>query len=124
MSKTVLSSLVLCGLLSGACVIAIEDPAPKDNTGPRFIPKEPEPQIWWIRFSGEWDGDIMISGTAENKVEIYAQHGRKAAPSAGIHFIGSWLSQPDVHVRTTPDSVRVKTGESGYGEEAAPSIMS
>src|SRR5512139_2219232 len=118
MRKTAFSSLVLCGLLSGACVIAVEDPAAQGKHWPygsfrKSLSLKPGGSVSLENS----DGDVMISGTEGDKVEIYAQHGQKAPPSAGIHFIGSWFSPPDVHIRTTPDSVRIRTGENGYGDQ-------
>jgi len=118
MRKTALSFLVICGLLSGACVIAVVDPAAQGQ----HWPQESFRKSLNLKPGGSvslenMDGDIEISGWGDEKVGILAQRSQKAPPSAGIHFIGGWFNPPDVHVRTSPDSVRIRTSESGYDDE-------
>ncbi len=115
MRKTSISLLIISGILSGACVVAVVDPAAQGRSWPqasfqKSLSLKPGGSISLENLSG----DIQISGWKEERVEITAQNGRETAPSGGIYFIGHRFKPPDVRVRATADSVRIKTNESGY----------
>jgi len=120
MRKMVLFLLPISGLLLGACVVAVVDPAAQGGSWPRAsfeksLSLKPGGSITLENQSG----DIQISGWKEEKVDIAAQFGRDAVPHAGIYFIGHRFKPPDVRVRSTADSARIRTDEGGYGDEDA-----
>jgi hypothetical protein len=118
MRKTALTLLFVGGLLSGGCVIAVVDPSAPGRSWPqssfeKSLNLKPGGSVTLENMNG----DIQVSGWKEEKVEIAAQYGSESSPHAGIYFIGKRFKPPDVRVRATADSVRIRTDEGGYGGE-------
>ena len=118
MKKTVISLVIISGLLSASCVVAVVDPAAPGRSWPQTafaesLSLKPGGSVTLENLSG----DIQVSGWKEEKADITAQYGRETAPHGGIYFIVHRFKPPDVRVRATADTVRIRTDESGYDKE-------
>ena len=116
--RAVFAFVVLVIFLSGACVIAVVDPASRG----RFWPMGTFHKSLVLKPGGDVSlenrvGDVEILGWEEDRVEISAVQGREAPQAAGIYFLGRRLSPPEVRVRPDGNAVRIRTRESGYGQE-------
>jgi DUF4097 and DUF4098 domain-containing protein YvlB len=115
MRKTAISILITSGLLCAACVVAVVDPAAQGRSWPQTSFQESLSSNPEGHHPGEPEGDIQISGWKEERVEITAQWPRNRAFLRTI--LSATVSNPDVRVRATADSVRISTKPGGYDDE-------
>jgi hypothetical protein len=100
-------------LSATACVIAVVDRSNEGQSRPiqsqyhRALEMKPG----GVLILENTDGDIEISGWAEEKVDIAASRRRDLPPSGGIYFLGKRFSPPDIRTERTGDSVEIKTEE-------------
>jgi hypothetical protein len=105
-------------LLSSACVIAVVDPNslgqgwPK-STFHKSLGFEPAGAVALENING----DIGVYGWEKEAIEISAEGSPESPPAAGIHFLDWRFAPLDVRVQSTPDSVRIRTRESGSEDE-------
>lgn len=99
--------------LSSACVVAVVDPRSGGRPWPRNAFQKTLDLNPGSSVSVEnEEGNIEISGWNESRVEISAEKGGESLQSAGVHFMGEF-SAPDIQVRSTDNSVRIRKKETG-----------
>lgn len=113
MRRTVFVFLAVITLLLSACVIAVVDSTSQGQLWPKSafdknLDLEPGGSVSLENSSG----NVEIAGWNDARIKISAEGGREAARSAGIYFLGSRFSPPDVQVHSTANSVRISTGRS------------
>ena len=118
MKKAILAFLVGFVLLSSACIIAVVDPSSAGqgwlkSQFHKSLSLEPGGSVTLENING----NIVVSGWEKDAIEISAEGSMDSPQEAGIHFLGWRFSPPDVRVRSTADSVRIRTGESRSEDE-------
>jgi len=115
MRKTIFVLFPVVMLLSSACVIAVVDSKSQGQYWPKStFHKSLDLKSGAAVSLENSNGDIEISGWGAERIEISAEGNRESPKSAGIYFLDQRFSPPDVQVRSTGDSVRIRTRESGY----------
>jgi len=101
--------------LTGACVIAVEDPSAQGKFWPGgTFRKNLDLESGGAVSLDNGNGNVEILGWKDEKIEISAQGSRGAVKSPGIYFIGDRFSPPDVHVQSKNDVVIIRTDEAEF----------
>jgi hypothetical protein len=118
MKRTIFAFFTVSMLLSSACVIAVVD----SSSQGQFWSKSTFRKTLDLKSGGAVSlensiGNIEITGWEDERIEISAEASRESPKSAGIYFFGRRFSPPDVRVRSTGNSVRIGTNETGYEDQ-------
>src|SRR4030066_2140178 len=118
MSRTIFAFFAMIILLSSACVIAVVDSTSRGQYWPKStFRKNLDLNPGGAVSVENSNGNIEISGWKDERIEISAEASRESPKSAGIYFFGRQFSPPDIRVRSTGNSVRIGTGETGYEDQ-------
>jgi hypothetical protein len=121
MQRRLAGFFLLLLLWSSACVVAVVNP----RSGGRPWPRNAFRKVLDLNRDASVsveneEGTIEIAGWNEDRIDISAEKGGEYPRSAGIYFMGRRFSAPDIQVRSTENSVRIRSKGSGVKDGDGP----
>jgi hypothetical protein len=121
MAKIAAAWLVVLMFTAGACVIAVVDRSSEGQSWPlqSEFHKTFDLESGGVFNLDNGEGDIEISGWAEEKVDVVAYRSRHLPPEAGLYFLGGRFSFADIRTQKRDGTVNVRTEGDGYKENGS-----